>query len=206
MKYVNLLNLDDDQKRKATRVLGVRDKRPIVYAKLFANNCWQIYQNQDGSPLNNNKKRIKLTSISGLNDLIKYFQDNDLIPYCPLFSTNSEETITSFKKFNKTEIPSNRKYYRKKVQLSGTFINKRTECLGELWINDLSFQGILFTPIGLPDIRQGDMLTVEFHLDNFKQSKVKRMVKVKHITNKRMGGKFIKPPTMDSDLGFYLMG
>jgi hypothetical protein len=206
MEYVNFYTLERPKKEKVTRIIGFRGKKPISYAKLEADNQWHIFNIFEKSPCNSNNRLIKTEILNDLNALILYFQHNNLIPFCP----QPETIVTGFKDKESKQVTHNdslqkRNYYRKEVQLPGTFINKRTEETGDLVIYDLSFQGLGFSPIGFPDIRIGDLLNVFFTLDNLKQSKIQRIIEIKHMNTRFFGGQFINSPSMDSKLGFYLM-
>ncbi|MGM0427006.1 MAG: PilZ domain-containing protein [Thermodesulfobacteriota bacterium] len=99
-----------------------------------------------------------------------------------------------------------RQYYRKRVQLQGTYINHRTRLKNSMLINNLSFSGIGFTVLkGQDTIKQGDIMDVSFTLDDGRATEINRSIQVKTVRDRQIGCEFLEKPFYDKELGYYLL-
>ncbi len=100
-----------------------------------------------------------------------------------------------------------RKFYRKKVNLPGTFIDPRGKKAG-IQIIDLSRTGLKFK-LDFPwPVRCEDTISVEFHLDNAAKTLIKKKAQVKKINGLLVSAEFFSMNTFsesDKAIGFYLM-
>lgn len=99
-----------------------------------------------------------------------------------------------------------RQKFRKKLQLHGKYVDRRNNREDYLVINDLSLAGIGFTPFKAKHgIKEGDILDVNFTLDNSKETEIKRSVRIRNVFDDKIGAEFIERPLYDGDLGLYLL-
>ncbi|MFQ5904430.1 MAG: hypothetical protein ACE5JO_12155 [Candidatus Binatia bacterium] len=97
-----------------------------------------------------------------------------------------------------------RNYYRKKVNLHGTYRNifYNTD-IGEMSVESLSRTGIGFKTNLKNNIKINDILKIEFVLDNGRKSTLCKMVTVRHTNGRFIGAEFCDK--RDAVLGFYLL-
>ncbi|WP_373501655.1 PilZ domain-containing protein [Desulfococcus sp.] len=101
-----------------------------------------------------------------------------------------------------------RKFYRKKVKLAGKCSLKSGSRDFSIVVKDLSRQGLGFEVFGRTPFKVGDLLMVEFKLDNDSQTVIRKEVKVQLITGETVGAAFysMDPQNVyDKELGFYLL-
>jgi len=98
-----------------------------------------------------------------------------------------------------------RKNYRKSTQLSGEYVNRRTSRKDNMVVIDISFEGIGIMVFNAYDLQQGDLLDVDFALNDARETEIKRTVRIKRISKKRIGCDFLKDRAYDKHLGFYLL-
>lgn len=103
-----------------------------------------------------------------------------------------------------------REYYRKVVNLLGRCLVPAFQREVDVQINDISMTGASITvefKHELPDftVHVGDMVTVEFRLDNPARDLVRRRAEVCNIRGSQLGVRFARSE-YDKELGFYLMG
>jgi hypothetical protein len=105
-----------------------------------------------------------------------------------------------------------RKKFRKQTHLDGIYRytiktpdNKISEGASKITVTDISFSGLRVKVHAPPRFAVGDKLTVEFKLDDIKQSLVRKEVLVQNIDGPYAGLEFIFNDPYDSCLGFYLL-
>lgn len=98
-----------------------------------------------------------------------------------------------------------RKYYRKDVELPGTYAYVENAQAGRLVVETLSFSGIGFRTLGAHTIHINDLLLLSFILDNAKQSPMKKWVVVHWVNGQRIGTEFHDIDLYDKEMGVYLM-
>ena len=98
-----------------------------------------------------------------------------------------------------------RQYYRKDVQLAGSFENAETGETGDLLIENLSLNGLGFTTLLNHRLARNDIIKVVFRLDDSRRSELIRLVRVRYINEHYVGCQFTDQKSYDGDLGFYLM-
>lgn len=134
-------------------------------------------------------------------------------PYCGYTATVSAEKFSTDKKILKTRCTCGkaflsslefRKHYRKKVRLAGSMRNLRTRKVVDIVVRDLSGGGIGFTVLSqiVPEV--GDVLDLDFTLDNANRSKISVQVSVRKIEDRFVGSQFAIR-NIPRELGFYLM-
>jgi hypothetical protein len=102
-----------------------------------------------------------------------------------------------------------RHHFRKKVELRGIFLIDGEDREVPMKVTSLSRSGLDFSVIGKPWIKPGDILMVDFALDNKEQSKIRKKVRVKNLNVLRerefsVGAEFCFLDEYDKILGFYL--
>jgi len=104
-----------------------------------------------------------------------------------------------------------RKNFRKETCLEGIFNypadyseTSRPEIQGRIQVLDISRTGMRIQLFAKPKFKVGDLINVQFRLDNNQQSLVDRNVYVKNIKGLTLGVEYATRMTMDSVLGFYL--
>jgi len=98
-----------------------------------------------------------------------------------------------------------REYYRKETHLYGHCDIAGYRDPVEIIVENLSTKGVGFTT-GIPvNVSEGDMIEVEFILNDKKRSLIRRTVIVRRIINNYIAAEFHDMKKWDKDLGFYLM-
>ncbi len=101
-----------------------------------------------------------------------------------------------------------RKFFRKKVKLPGKCVLKGGSREVSIIVKDLSRQGLGFEVMGRLPFKVGDLLMVEFSLDNGSRTLIRKEVKVQLISGETVGAEFhsVDPQNVyDKELGFYLL-
>jgi hypothetical protein len=106
-----------------------------------------------------------------------------------------------------TSILEKRKKYRKETNLPGSYrriVNGKTIENGLMVVKDLSITGMKLQ-IG-PDhtCEIGDVIQVEFHIDDAQRTFIKKKVIVRNIAGRNFGTEFAPTEAVDKALGFYL--
>ena len=103
-----------------------------------------------------------------------------------------------------------RKYYRKQIKLSGKFgfyPLAGNDQEGPMTVLDISKGGLKFKITESPLFRKGDILEVEFTLDNKNKTLIKKQVFVRNIKDNYVNVEFCSfdaNESGDKDIGFYL--
>jgi hypothetical protein len=101
-----------------------------------------------------------------------------------------------------------RKRIRKKVYLRGTYVNhSKNRSRGDIFVMNISVNGLEFTSLDIQDFKVGDELTVEFNLDDEHQFEISKDVIVREVRQRSVGCEF---ETLDElafvgPLGHYVM-
>jgi hypothetical protein len=98
-----------------------------------------------------------------------------------------------------------RRHYRKKTDLSGTYIlESPASGGGRLQILNISRSGVGFQVSGLHAIKIGQKARLKFTLDNRKQTPIDKVVVIRAAKEGYIGCEFIEDRAFEKDLGFYL--
>ena len=100
-----------------------------------------------------------------------------------------------------------RKRYRKGAHLPGTYVhyvNGQPRGKGTMMVKDLSTNGMEIVLSGSGTIAPGDLLKIEFRLDNAQRSLVQKKVVVRNVSDNFVGTEFAVTEALDKALGFYL--
>jgi len=97
-----------------------------------------------------------------------------------------------------------RRYYRKKVSLSGSYLHPENGVRGNIVVENISLMGIGFACLRKQHFTKGDKLEVTFTLDNPQKSKVTLPVTVINIKGRFVGATRRDTHITQPDLGFYL--
>ena len=100
-----------------------------------------------------------------------------------------------------------RRGYRKEVSLPGSyvhFIDGRKVGRGTLIVKDLSTGGVKLRITDPGNISPGDVLSIEFRLDDVHRSMLRKKVLVRTIEETNIGAEFAMSEATDKALGFYL--
>ena len=101
-----------------------------------------------------------------------------------------------------------RKHYRKELKLPGSFVrfvSGKPAGRGDMIVRDLSMTGMKLEVYENFNFAEGDELQVEFHLDDVKNTLIKKKVVIRNIKNGYIGAAFAQTGTDDTTLGFYLL-
>lgn len=101
-----------------------------------------------------------------------------------------------------------RKQYRKGVDLVGVYIyivNGKEVDRGNMTIIDLSAGGVKLRLKVARDFNLGDLLKIEFRLDDNKNTQMTKTVVIRNISGEYIGAAFRDTDPYDPVLGFYLM-
>ncbi|MCU0562187.1 MAG: PilZ domain-containing protein [Desulfobacterales bacterium] len=106
-----------------------------------------------------------------------------------------------------TAVVEQRRRFRKEVSLPGSFVhlvNGQPKGKGRMTVKDLSATGMKLAIAASGALSAGDMLKVEFHLDDAARSPIKKKLIVRNISGSEVGAEFAPTETLDKALGFYL--
>jgi hypothetical protein len=98
-----------------------------------------------------------------------------------------------------------RAYYRKRTRLPGRYIKLASQLSGQIDIVNLSFTGIGFVTTMLHLLHVGDLVALQFRLDDPQQSVLCKHAVVKHVRGHTIGAAFCHLNAYETELGFYLM-
>jgi hypothetical protein len=98
-----------------------------------------------------------------------------------------------------------RNYYRKRTQLTGTYIQLASQLSGQIMIVNLSFTGLSFTTTVPHPLQVGDLIELHFRLDDPQQSVLCKKAVVKHVHGTTVGAAFDQLNAYEKAIGFYLM-
>ncbi|MDO9263078.1 MAG: PilZ domain-containing protein [Desulfosalsimonadaceae bacterium] len=150
-------------------------------------------------------------------------EDNTAVFVCPECQKTSIKDVSKYASQNK--IPrlkakctcghsyevflEKRKKFRKPADLPGTYKYAPEnmsvpEHTGAITVKDLSYTGLRIKLQLMPRFKVGDMLWVEFRLDDANRSLIKKKVIVKNMKGLSAGLEYASPQSHDSVLGFYL--
>ena len=106
-----------------------------------------------------------------------------------------------------TTILEKRKKYRKETKLHGSYTRivdgKEVES-GLMMVRDLSTTGMKLKINGHHGCEVGDVIQVEFHLDDTQRSFIKKKVIIRNIKGTEIGTGLAPTEALDKALGFYL--
>ena len=100
-----------------------------------------------------------------------------------------------------------RRQYRKETNLHGSYtriVNGREAEGGLMTVKDLSAGGLKLQINENHGCTAGDVINVEFHLDDTQRSFIKKKVIVRNIHKQTAGLEFAPTEPVDKALGFYL--
>lgn len=98
-----------------------------------------------------------------------------------------------------------RRHYRKDTDLTGTYELKTPATGGGLVkISNLSLSGVCFLVRGIHNIKTGQRGTLNFTLDNRKQTVLFKNVIIRSVDKGRIGCEFVDDQAFEKELGFYL--
>ena len=130
----------------------------------------------------------------GVSKLIKSKKNLNINVRCPC-----GHTFTSFLE--------RRKHFRKETNLVGTFIRivagEQTD-RGRMTVRNLSLSGVGIKFQLSYNFEIGDLLEIDFKLDNPNETRLKRKVVIRNIKDSYVGTEFYQPEAEDKILGFYL--
>lgn len=148
-------------------------------------------------------------------DVVSGVQD-DVAPLLAICDT-SKTAVQGFRKFRNVaanlalllneerQAMERRQYYRKSVQLAGSFENPETGESGDFLLENLSLNGVGFTTLLGHRLVRGALVKIRFRLDDSRRTEVTRLARVKYLSERYVGCQFADQKSYDSDLGFYLM-
>jgi hypothetical protein len=106
-----------------------------------------------------------------------------------------------------TSILEKRKKYRKETRLHGTYIrivDGREVHSGLMTVKDLSLNGMKLVINNDHGCVPGDVILVEFRLDDTQRSLVRKKVIIRNINGSEIGTELAPTESIDKALGFYL--
>ena len=99
-----------------------------------------------------------------------------------------------------------RRHFRKPTELEGTYdLVPPAIGGGKIKITDLSLSGACFEVRGVHDIKEGQVGSLVFTLDNRKESVLFKKVIIKTVKAHSIGCEFVDNSAFEKDLGFYLL-
>ena len=106
-----------------------------------------------------------------------------------------------------TSLLEKRKKFRKDANLPGSYVllaDGRQAGDGLMTVKDLSTSGLKLQINTQLNCTVGDVMLVEFHLDDALRALIKKKVIVRNIVGKNVGTEFTPTVAIDKALGFYL--
>jgi hypothetical protein len=106
-----------------------------------------------------------------------------------------------------TAIVEQRRFFRKEVSLPGSFVhvvNGQPKGKGLMMVKDLSTAGMKLAIAASKTMAAGDLLRVEFKLDDPARSPITKKLIIRSISGNEVGTEFAPTETLDKALGFYL--
>ena len=106
-----------------------------------------------------------------------------------------------------TSILEKRKKYRKETNLHGSYVrivDGKEVARGLMVVKDLSTTGMKLHINGNHGCEVGDVLKVEFYLDDFQRSLIRKKVIVRNVFKSEIGTELAPTEAVDKALGFYL--
>ena len=97
-----------------------------------------------------------------------------------------------------------RKFHRKNVQLAGEYLIQGKDEKGEIVVEDISIRGIQFSCLKPNHISRNDIVELKFSLDTPIEMELNPIIVIKWATDRNIGGLFLGPNSLKSDLGLYL--
>lgn len=100
-----------------------------------------------------------------------------------------------------------RKKYRKETNLHGTYtrlVDGKEAGSGLMKVADLSISGMKLKISGDHGCKAGDVIRVEFHLDDPQRSLIVKKVIIRNIMKDEIGTELAPTEAVDKALGFYL--
>lgn len=97
-----------------------------------------------------------------------------------------------------------RKFYRKRVSLQGEYTNVKSGEKGDVVVDNISLEGIGFMAGNGHGIEAGQLLTINFILDNKMNTPVERTIKITSVRGNSVGAMFFGS-ARNKTVGFYLM-
>lgn len=98
-----------------------------------------------------------------------------------------------------------RRHFRKPTELKGSYRMKPPLNSGGVTeITNLSLSGACFKIRGLHDLKDGQLGTLEFKLDNRKQTELFKHVIIRSVNKDEIGCEFLDQQAFERELGFYL--
>jgi hypothetical protein len=138
-----------------------------------------------------NCEKSKTVNVSQYADLDKIVKVNVKCPCGHMYTTILEK----------------RKKYRKETKLHGSYTRivdgKEVES-GLMMVRDLSTTGMKLKINGHHGCAVGDVIQVEFHLDDNQRSLIKKKVIIRNINGTEIGTGLAPTEALDKALGFYL--
>lgn len=97
-----------------------------------------------------------------------------------------------------------RQYYRKNLRLPGTYALPNNTLHMHITVETLSFSGLRFRAMSSAGLHVGDMLHLNFQLDNEARTDVHKQAVIRWLKNYWVGVKFCDVQTYNKELGLYL--
>jgi hypothetical protein len=98
--------------------------------------------------------------------------------------------------------------HRKALSLPGSYRKPDSSDIGygDILVEDLSRGGLAFRMVGLGKVNEGDVLDIQFQLDDSDRTAIRARIVVRHILNEKYGCQFVNlEPGIQKTLNFYLM-
>lgn len=144
-------------------------------------------------------------------------KNNDVTVSCQHCGNSKTISITKFKKlFAPIKVIcicqesfyisiESRGYYRKEVNLHGTYLHHRSTSFDYIYIENLSLSGTGFKTNMRSNLKIDDIIEIKFTLDNHKQTEICKKGIVKRVNDRSIGVEFCDMSAYSAELGFYLM-
>lgn len=204
MQLINIEKRYSIKQKIISLVVGMDNGKSFYVAKKKNKLKWDLYKNLDPQTIKK-ENLFKVDNFSTFDEVLNYIQGQGLRPFCPKQQLIQARKIYSF--FSMDHTVSNlekRRYFRKRVNLTGECHNYRTGATGHILIEDVSINGMKFKALGLDGNEVGDRLHLSFTLDNARKSLIKREVRIRHVNKNHVGVQYLDSPEYGKEVDFYL--
>lgn len=149
-------------------------------------------------------------------------KDNQAMVCCPFCAATKDFSVASFKGKSHTiklrcvckrifQVDLDfRRAYRKNTKLAGYYATLSVEGgrggrQWQMYVDDLSLNGIGMSTVGPHVLKVGEMLRVEFVLNDLRRTSITKKAIVRRLVGFRVGCEFLDKSEQDPELGFFLM-
>ena len=186
MKLLEFAKLSPQAYGAINVIVGFHDGKLDLVARRNGSDAWTVYWKDQFKMM---KEGVESdTRLSLLEDVLAYFLDHKLKPFCAEPQSDLEKKFLSYGRVEHEEQDS--QTAQNEVNLIGEYTVARTGKSRRIHITDLSVKRLTFLTDDPYDLKTGDLLKVDIVLDDDEESVINRKVKIKEIKEKHVVSEF----------------